>query len=105
MTTATATLTDFLLARIAEDKARAGAVPSPVTTGGRLDTLTGRARARFVADWQPARVLAECEAKRKQVEHLIRFMENDYAPWNEEQLQIMAAVYSDHPEYREEWRP
>lgn len=58
------TLTDFLLARIAEDEAVAGAVPSPVAAAGKLETLTGRARAKYIAAWQPARVLAECAAKR-----------------------------------------
>jgi hypothetical protein len=41
---------------------------SPVMAAGRVDTLSGRARQSFVAGWQPARVLAECEAKRRIVE-------------------------------------
>lgn len=84
------TLTEFLLARIAEDEA------APLEwqrVGGEAGSLAAR------------RLLAECEAKRRQIAHLIRFMEGDYAPWNEEQLQIMATVYADHPDYRDEWKP
>lgn len=59
--------------------------------------------AGHIARHDPARVIAECEAKRQQIEHLTRAMEDDYAPWNEKQLRIMAAVYADHADYREEW--
>lgn len=62
-------------------------------------------QAAHIARHDPARVLAECEAKRAQIDHLVRSMESDYAPWNEQQLRIMAVVYADRPGYREEWRP
>lgn len=93
MTTATQTLTDFLLARIAEDEAAARAVP-PLDHnfdmgGARQDErfTFGRtlpSSADGMGNWSkhrddpstaahflrhdPARVLAECEAKRRIVE-------------------------------------
>ena len=107
MTTETLTLTDFLLARIAEDEADA--------------------RAGLVAEgsW---RVLAECEAKRRIVElHSIReaspscsqcggytattdgqrgIVHHGYAiPWPCPTLRALALPYADHPDYREDWRP
>lgn len=103
--TATRTLTDFLLARIAEDEALAHISAKRATVHSE-GVEAGEDGGRW-ADWlniPTARVLAECEAKRRQIAHLIRFMEGDYAPWNEEQLQIMAAVYADHHDYRDEWR-
>jgi hypothetical protein len=55
--------------------------------------------AVHIARHDPARVLAECEAKRRIVE------------WYGEEpgrvgpaLGMLAAVYADHPEFREEWR-
>jgi hypothetical protein len=123
MNTSTLTLTSFLLARIAEDEAWAGATASPVQALGRTDTTQGRARARFVASWQPARVLAECEAKRRIVEALVDAeravvgYDNDdpnnppsyWQEWgNLHALRLageaLALPYADHPEYRPEWR-
>lgn len=85
-------VTEFLLARIAEDESKAWDILGDLSV--HIDeTLT-----------TPTRVIAECDAKRAQIEHLVGFMEGDYAPWNEDQLMIMAAVYSDHADYRPEWR-
>ena len=89
MTTATTTLTDFLLARIAEDQADA------------REHATG---------WWPNlwRAKAECEAKRRIVESV----SHDYR-WNKDHagdlaqmvLDLLALPYADHPDYREEWKP
>jgi hypothetical protein len=55
-------------------------------------------RVEHIARHDPARVLADVEAKRRIVE------------WDAEQpvdrgvLNILASVYADHPDYREEWR-
>lgn len=81
-------LTEFLLERIAEDEVR----------------------ARDVAEWNPeanmggvrigARALAECEAKRRIIQACdYDGMTADYV------LATLAEIYSDHPDYREEWRP
>jgi hypothetical protein len=143
MTTATLTITDFLLSRIAEDEAAARAVPPldyNVDMGGnRQDerftfgrTLPSSAdgmgnwskhrnspttRAHF-ARHDPARVLAECAARRRIVELAEEASGIDAAldgnaavgPRTEPYigdliLHALASVYSDHPDYREEWRP
>lgn len=88
------TLTEFLLARIAEF----------------LLARIAEDEAEREHHYDPARVLAECEAKRRIVNlSWHHFGEDDYA-WGMEEakrqiLAVMAAVYSDHPDYREAWRP
>jgi hypothetical protein len=47
------------------------------------------------------RMLAECAAKRALVENYARY-EMYYGP---NLFRILAAVYSDHPDYQDEWRP
>lgn len=69
-------LTDFLLARIAEDEA-------VILGGGGCD------------HWD--RALAECQAKRLIVEDETS---NEWQP-----LRYLATVYVNHPDYREEWKP
>jgi hypothetical protein len=91
--TSTPTLPGFLLARIAEDEARARALDAAyeadeVRPPGRLVNL--------FALVVPARVLAECEAKRRIVEQ-VNGME--YV------LRLLALPYADHEDYRPEWRP
>jgi hypothetical protein len=170
------TLTEFLLARIAEDEevardASPGGWSFPgieSVAGGTLYDATRRiadvvyeqpedhdgrivrhllvpeadVNGAHIARHDPARVLAECEAKRRIVEWhenwpvLVRTepkMETDPADirgytmrmtqqiqWQTEReyfrrfgeappsgpiLRLLAAVYADHPDYREEWRP
>lgn len=118
------TLTDFLLARIAEDEANAS-VGGPSsrewdheTDEGEYVATTGATVARVnLAGWgahiarhDPARVLAECEAKRRIVESCQRLEEQslDGAWWIVEQDAILLALalpYADHADYREEWKP
>jgi hypothetical protein len=137
----TQTLVDFLLARIAEDEAIAQAAlrprysesdepqwsydgnPSGAVTAGRYviaqastweqhDPDGGRL-ARHIARWDPARVLAECAAKRAIIERLTPDPTGtrDSAPAFQEQLngeptlKLLAAVYSNHPDYQQTWRP
>jgi len=113
------TLTEFLLARIAEDE-RAARKVQPlghvVDMGGvRLDERFTHSRLRFssadgwarteddpaaaahFARHDPARVLRECEAKRQLIE---RVGNPDWAGFR-----ILAMPYADHPDYRQEWRP
>lgn len=123
------TLTDFLLARIAEDEAVAGeATPGPwyadadystVTaapfTSARaaydrdylagevdcwvipesMDSSVGRHNLAHIARHDPARVLAECEAKRRIVDESRSRLA----------MRLVALPYADHPDYREEWKP
>ena len=115
-------LTEFLLARIAEDEAKAQASypHGPIWE----DSEDYDAMAQNEALWRlqvhtsecgyrmgemnepcgcsyPARVLAECESKR----HLL----DEALVWGEGCLDVMARymaeVYADHPAYDEAWRP
>lgn len=127
-------ITDFLLARIREDEQLAhaatgtdprwesmteetadgeniyytveevGTYDSPLLDLTRSDQ-TGRAQADHIARHNPARVLAECEAKREVirwwVDGLIGYVRVDDELTNP--LLPIAAVYKDHPDYRQEW--
>jgi hypothetical protein len=104
------TITEFLLARIAEDEDDARHADRGFRVVG------------FPAG-TPAHVLAECEAKRRIVEFaagasndrasvISEFAvgrQQEAAMWaddpGEKILRALAAVYSDHPDYDESWRP
>ncbi len=96
------TLTEFLLARIAEDEAQAKRSVAQNATNPNL---------RIPASWiegVATRVLAECEAKRMIVSpHKSGGGEygKGYADAVVDTLCCLASVYADHPDYREEWRP
>lgn len=84
-------------------------------------------RAEHIARWDPARVLAEVDAKRRIIdEHYVatgydghradadvcgRCAEDDQAggsvgdPWPCTTLRLLALPYSGRPGYRQEWRP
>ncbi|HEX2075579.1 MAG TPA: DUF6221 family protein [Geodermatophilus sp.] len=121
-------LVDFLLARIAEDKRIAA--DAAAADGGQwtVDDLPARLDARdaatHAAHQDPARVLAECAAKRQIVlscreaapdTHFLGVrptgMPDFYLPpQNQHQLAaltlaLLALPYADHPEYQEWWRP
>jgi hypothetical protein len=87
----TATLTEFLLARIAEDEA---AVRREMP--GRWTNWLAQTRPGLVPDLDPRlkRALAECEAKRRIVDVA------DEAPGV---LRFLALPYAEHADYREEW--
>jgi hypothetical protein len=131
------TVTEFLLARLAEDEAvareaaltvgwdgfgdqrvRSGQqwvysyhVVKRVRDDGPTDRRTvadcgsfvGMGTAPHVARWDPARVLAEVEAKRRIVEH---HSPDDNWSYGEPctTLHLLALPYSDHPDYHEDWR-
>ena len=87
-------LSEFLLARIAEDEMQA-----------RKHLLDAD---RHGWGSYPARVLAECDAKRRIVELADRDDNWRYGMHSEaigEVLRLLALPYADHPDYREEWRP
>lgn len=69
------------------------------------------ADGEHIAYWDPHRVLAWCEATRRQVELLRRIpCDGINFTWferatAEELLQLLALPFSDHPDYRESWRP
>ena len=119
------TLAEFLLARIAEDEAAS-------SKGGRHNAPGAFANDNYgclLVD--PARVLAECEAKRQIVNHLAdaergvaraaRLVEREGNGSRDAQEQEfaadakldavkciakhVAAVYANHPDYDEDWQP
>ena len=86
-------LSDFLLARYAaeEEAARVSEADDPNHE---------QVFDRDVTGWfDPARVLAECVAKRRIVETFVMWQYGDTI------LSYLATPYSDHPDYREEWKP
>jgi hypothetical protein len=95
-----ADLTDFLLARIKEDEARA-------TTEATLrdgDPYYVTEASSFERHFDPARVLAECQAKRRAVGVVRRSFGLAQETMAALVLSSLAAVYADHPDYRQEWR-
>lgn len=92
--------------------------------------LDGEAVGEYIVSWDPARVLAECDAKRRIVElHKsagrlctgdpdLPESWHDYCdtcgsgepyeyptPWPCDTLKLLALPYADRPGYREDWRP
>lgn len=139
MSATTTALSDFLLARIAEDERDAReagdfgrrwvsapnnydagsveAVDAPPGETGIVVYDEGRPhenQARHIARHDPARVLAECEAKRRivtQVTEAADYDESIGEAWSQTAiagwaaLGHLAAVYADHSDYQLEWRP
>lgn len=124
------TLTEFLLARIAEDERVARAVesakrPDPVSRSEflaeheisdvdvvqRWETRTRQLHdlGTHLVGAYPRRVLAECEAKRRIVEHQTQRPEKDFRPLppavDTPVLRLLALPYAGHPDYDEAWRP
>jgi hypothetical protein len=119
------TLSEFLLARIAEDEAVAqSASPGPWHTNAECDevfavdgvtvaegfALSGpqtRATTVHIARHDPARVLAECEAKRRIMELCEYAHERGQGPGSylDRCVALLALPYADHEAYQEEWRP
>lgn len=87
-------------------------VSSPVDSGSVSEFVSVNLH---IARWDPARVLAECEAKRRIVKKYLELVAanpedlheiglvTDYL--EEDVLQPLAAVYADHPDFNPEWRP
>lgn len=131
-------LAEFLRARIADDElnARNADADQPWSANMQGDLawietqFTGRSVASFqrfedawhAAWWQPLRALAECEAKRRIVEHHARVPDDEGDPaadlcavcsangpdaqgWPCDTLRLLTLPYADHPDYRSEWRP
>jgi hypothetical protein len=110
-------LADFLLARIAEDEAVACGAQRSVDALPAGATVFHRADLPHIARWNPARVLAECEAKRRIVGRLAaadRYaatggVTTEYAEGYDHGIldaaRFLALPYADHPDYRSEWTP
>ena len=133
------TLTEFLLERIAEDEEivryllgdyaeHAAAWSNPATgvvdvgdpgVDGLIPVGDGPL-AKHISHWDPARVLAECEAKRRIVDfsRLMDDRSREFRERGERSRSVddasafgfwaclrLALPYADHPDYDEEWRP
>ena len=124
------TVTEFILARIADDEATARAAsPGPwhadseevlavdgitVCDAFALSGPQTRATAAHIATQDPARVLAQCAAVRAIVSlcapTLAEEMRSDIGEWDEvrwrgdEILCRLAAPYFDHPDFDPAWR-
>lgn len=122
------TLSEFLEARIAEDEAVANRYPDLNSGSDHWELLVD-----FDRDYseptaiaiEPARVLAECEAKRRIValhpprwavvyrdsERLLAMafdqesvkVEAASGPVYDPEVRVLALPYADHPDYDEEW--
>ena len=113
MTTLTLTVTDFVLARIAEDEATAKLALAPKILPGEASSvvrgLDGGIAGIYV---DPARVLAQCAAMRKIVEEWTYESRGcDTVPARTPVagalmvvIKHLASIWSDHPSWREEWR-
>ena len=98
------TLTEFLLARIAEDERIVAEWPNEGPWG-----LHSEGSMWVDPNAQPiyaphARVLAECEAKRRIVS-LLGALHVQMPASVEVGLSALALPYADHPDYDEAWRP
>lgn len=119
------TLTEFLLARIAEDEAVARAMLAPGEMHPWGDTRKPEGQSEDVPAWvrgylggtwgehfarhNPARVLAECAFKREIVRLWSETEEGTYGDQGPsvaaEAAYALAAVYADHTHYDPAWRP
>lgn len=133
MTTGTLTLAEFILARIAEEATEAVAA-SVDQWGYRVGSYEGlewtslalsperdttAAQDQFIARHDPARVLAECDAKRRIVDlHGMSYADAADETWARNgrcdtcrdavpcpTLRLLALPYADHDQYDPSWRP
>ena len=95
------TITEFLEARIAEDEAAARQEDEDYAHTTLLPTYDSDHQLK----WNTERVLAECTAKRAVIgwwtDGLIGYVRVDDELTNP--LLPLAAVYKDHPDYKQEW--
>lgn len=115
------TLTEFLLARIAEDEERANFVQRQIEGNNQTPFEP------WMLSWhdeydllciEPSRALAECRAKGRIVAFAMEFRKaadkeadpvrkllgEAMAESAEDALASIAMAYADHPDFREEWR-
>lgn len=113
---ATLTLADFLLARCVDDEAEARVIDKGFDWDPRASESSADRGLEWVnptPEWSDtyrlaipaARVLAECEAKRRIVESARSSRTFRCEDWADEVLRLLALPYADHPDYRDEWRP
>lgn len=118
---ASMTITEFILARVAEDEERAQFVARQIEGNNWTPHEPWRLSWHDEYDLlciEPSRALVECEAKRRIVElhdgsHECSTYDHtgdiDNCTWclNTEDcstMRLLAAIWADHPDFREEWR-
>lgn len=105
-------LIDWLLEQIAEDERVATADQSEPATGPAGEAAPSEA----TATWDPARVLAECEAKRRILSLHVAWSPGWCktcnvpgnllgSPHGCPTVRVLAATYASRPGYCAEWRP
>ena len=101
------TLAEFLLARTDDDRIAAN------------EELLHRSRKSRLRRWDgpfdPWRTLAECDAKRRILQQLASMEARRSDFWDDDEWTRyitlkrccgeLAAIHSDHPDYRQEWKP
>lgn len=102
-------IVEFLEARIAEDEADARAANEGRLLAWSKNDHMVIVDSGFMQTFTPSRVLREVAAKRRLVE-LYGSLSAQWAPnvdygFAQTTLRTLAAIYSDHPDYNEEWRP
>ncbi|MFB7647108.1 DUF6221 family protein [Streptomyces sp. NPDC056084] len=84
------------------------AYPVAATPDG-MDERDAEARATHIARHDPARILADVEAKRQILDGIVgadpggAYITANFTAGDV--LGLLALPYADHPDYREEWRP
>jgi hypothetical protein len=111
MTAQTATLTDFLLARIAEDEEFARKAQRAYQHVSGIPHYFDPTPSEFptpMVGMSPQTALAECEAKRRIVDNVPWSMSQDAEKGAvlqyEFTLRLLAQPYADHEEFQEAWR-
>jgi len=103
------TLAEFLLARIAEDRiVAAESQRDPWRVGHKASCDWPGDMPGYCSCDATARALAECEAKRRIVELYGGDVPDEWRGVPSRPMQALAslaAVYADHPDYDEAWRP
>ena len=103
------TITEFLLARIAEDEATVGTPDTHDERVKGIDWAEVGASSEVLIIGE-GRVWAECQAKRA----IIRWAQQwplrpssagEGIAAEDTLLRHLAAVYADHPDYQQEWKP
>jgi hypothetical protein len=102
--TSTLTVTEFVLARIAEDEARATRASSAVASWPIVANEAARLSADagwHVLDHDPARVLAQCAVMRKIVEYPPP-APDAFVEW-QDTVALLASIWADHPQFNPAW--
>jgi hypothetical protein len=74
-----------------------------IATTGPASHAQSMADAEHIARHDPARVLAEVDAKRRILDG--HAMETHWCPMGDGILRVLALPYADRPGYRNEWKP